>query len=248
MSTPVSPPLAEALAAELRGFADRMTRPYDVDDVLTTFCETSTAVLGTDGCGVMLRHRAGGLRAAFASGPDVATLEERQADTDDGPCVDAYRTARPVTVRDATVDPRWPCYLPTMTAGGFRAGLSLPMHVADEPVGVYDLYRREPGAYSAEQRDAADVLARVATSYLVAAGNLRRAEILAEQLQGALDSRVVIEQAKGFLAAQWDLGVSEAFPLLRAYARSQSQPLRVVARRLLDGSLDPAVLRDPACA
>lgn len=248
MSTHPTPPLAGALAAELRGFADRMTRPYDVDDVLTTFCEASTAMLGTDGCGVMLRDRAGGLRAAFASGADVAAMEDRQAETDDGPCLDAYATARPVTVRDAAADLRWPRYLPTMVASGYRAGLSLPMCVADEPVGVYDLYRREPGACTAEQRDAADVLARVATSYLVAAGNLRRAEILAEQLQGALDSRVVIEQAKGFLAAQWDVPVGEVFPLLRAYARAHNQPLRVVARCLLDGSLDPATLRDRARA
>ena len=158
-------------------------------------------------------------------------LELFQIQNDQGPCLDCFRTGRAVTAADlAGPGQPWPRFAAAAAGSGFRAVEALPMRLRDQVIGALNLFRAAPGPFDPAELRVGQALADVATIGLLHERNVRRSETVAEQLQGALNSRVVIEQAKGKLAERRSINMDQAFVLLRDYARNSNQRLTDVAR------------------
>jgi GAF domain-containing protein len=150
------------------------------------------------------------------------------------PCRDAYSTGEVVRVTDVRQEStRWPEYSATATRLSMAGVAAIPMRLADQVIGAVNLYSPEPRQWSDEDMAVAGVLADVATSYVVNASKLRQQEQLSEQLQEALESRVVIEQAKGITAQQQGVTVDQAYQLMRSHARNNNASLRKVAEAIV---------------
>ena len=174
---------------------------------------------------------------AAASSEEAGLLELFQLQNDQGPCLDCFRTGRPVTAGDLT-DPgqRWPRFAEAAARSGFRTVEALPMRLRDQVIGALNLFRAEPDPIDPADLRIGQALADVATIGLLHERNVRRREAVAEQLQAALNSRVVIEQAKGKLAERLTIDMDRAFNMLRDYARNTNQHLTDVARTLVEGA------------
>jgi len=229
----------ELLTDALSGFARTLARGSAISEVLTDLAERITAALGVASAGVSVLE-SGKLRFAVASDERSADLERVQEAVQAGPCVDACLTGKIVTVADLSVtSPGWGAYQQAARDAGIVAVASVPMRHNGESIGAVDLYSAPQRNWSAADLRAAGILADMATGYLVQAWELDRQCRVNEQLREALDSRIVIEQAKGVLAAERRISVDEAFEVLRRHARSHSASLRSVAEAVVSLGLRP---------
>jgi GAF domain-containing protein len=224
-------------------FSRTLVRDYKVADVLPDLCADMAKLLSVDGAGIMLEDERGVLRFVAASDELVGRIEQLQLRAGEGPCIRAYETASTVAIADLQTTEELPVFAPLAVGAGMRAVFSFAMRVEDVTVGACNVYRRAPGALDDEALRAAQVLADLATTYIVSADAVERSTLLATQLQRALDSRVVIEQAKGMLARAWDVPVDDAFEGLRVFARSHRLTLRAVADDVVEGRRDPNEIR-----
>jgi transcriptional regulator with GAF, ATPase, and Fis domain len=227
---------SELLSDTFVELADTMVAEFDVIDFLHLLTDRSVALLGASAAGVVLADPRGELRVAAASSEEVGLLELFQLQNDQGPCLDCFRTGRPVTADDLTGPcQRWPRFAEAAARSGFRTVEALPMRLRDQIIGALNLFRAEPGPIDPADLRIGQALADVATIGLLHERNVRRREAVAEQLQAALNSRVVIEQAKGKLAERLSIDMDRAFNMLRDYARNTNQHLTDVARALVGG-------------
>jgi ANTAR domain/GAF domain len=225
---------ADLLSDTFVELADTMVADFDVIDFLHLLTDRSVALLSASAAGVMLADPRGELRVAASSNEAAGLLELFQIQNDQGPCLDCFRTGRPVTAADlAGPGQRWPRFAAAATESGFRAVEALPMRLRDQVIGGLNLFRAAVGPFDPAELRIGQALADVATIGLLHERNVRRSEIVAEQLQGALNSRVVIEQAKGKLAERRGIDMDQAFVLLRDYARNSNQRLTDVARNFV---------------
>lgn len=228
----------ERLQSALREFAHTLVRRYEVGDVLYRLSDDVTDVLGVAGSGVSLLE-GGVLRFVTATNDTVEEVERLQDHFGQGACVEATTTKAAIVVDDLhTALDRWPKFAPAALDRGLAAVLGIPMHLEGATIGALNVYDDQPRAWSDAAVTAAQVLADMATAYIAMVGKLRSAEQLADQLQHALDSRVVIEQAKGVLATTHDIDVSEAFERLRRHSRNNNRRLHDVATEVVDGVLE----------
>ena len=236
---------SELLSDTFVELADTMVAEFDVIDFLHLLTDRSVALLGASAAGVVLADPRGELRVAAASSEEAGLLELFQLQNDQGPCLDCFRTGRPVTADDLTGPcQRWPRFAEAAARSGFRTVEALPMRLRDQVIGALNLFRAEPGPIDPADLRIGQALADVATIGLLHERNVRRREAVAEQLQAALNSRVVIEQAKGKLAERLSVDMDRAFNMLRDYARNTNQHLTDVARTLVEG--DSADFPPPA--
>lgn len=223
---------------------DTLVTDFDALDMLTMLAERSVELLDVTAAGIILTDgNAGGLSVAAASSERSRLLEVFAVDIDGGPCVDCLRTGAPVIVYDLdaeTARARWPRFCAEATAGGFRAAHALPMRHRDQVIGVLTLLHTGPHTLTEPDARLGQALADAATIGLLHERAVRRAETVAEQLQGALNSRVIIEQAKGALSQHAGISAGEAFGVLRAHARNNGIRLTELARSIVDGTVDPA--------
>jgi GAF domain-containing protein len=188
-----------------------------------------TAVLGLGGSGVTMAEE-GQLQFVTAVSPDAEELERSQEEHQEGPRRDAYETGEVVRVTDVRQESaRWPDYSATATRLGLASVAGIPMRDGGEVIGALNIYSREPREWSDQDIAVAVVLADVATSYVLNASKLHDQE----QLQGALESRVVIEQAKGITAQRKSVTVDHAYQLMRGHARNNHASLRMVAQAIV---------------
>jgi GAF domain-containing protein len=223
------------LLQTLSRFAVILPARYDVQEALSELTESVTAVLDLCGSWVTMAD-GGGLGFLTAVSQASAELERDHAQLHPFPCPcrDAYSTGEVVRVTDVREEPtRWPEFSASATRLSVAGVAAIPMRLADEVIGALNLYSPEPRDWSDEDMAVAGVLANVATSYMVNASKLRQQQQLTEQLQEALDSRVVIEQAKGITAQQHAVSVSEAYQLMRGHARRNNASLKVVAEAIV---------------
>jgi GAF domain-containing protein len=237
MPSPDSGLLLETLA----GFAENLTRGYAIGDVLHDLASQVPEVLGVVGAGVTLTHDG---RVHFVTAPieAIAETERLQDELQSGPCMDAVATAQPVTVYDLETDEwfsRWPEYVGQARAAGLRAAAGVPMLAAGQAIGAINLYDTRPRAWSSDDLHVAGILAAMATSYLLHASALQQQRRTSEQLQQALSTRVIIEQAKGTLAAARGASVDEAFGVMRKYARDHNRRIHDVADAVVNQGLRP---------
>lgn len=227
----------------LNRLAGTLVNRYDLDDVLEQLGADIRGVLDVAGAGVMLGDDDGNLRFTSTSDETLEKLEALQIDLDEGPCLQAYRTGEIVLATDLAADERFPHFGPRAVEVGMAAVYSFPMHIDGDVFGALNLYRPRPGLFSDDQIEVGQTFADVATSYLRNAYDSEQKDLLTKQLQHALNSRVLIEQAKGFVTAQTGLDLPDAFALIRNYARHRQIRVRVVARALLHDDLSIEDLR-----
>ncbi|QDQ15552.1 GAF and ANTAR domain-containing protein [Streptomyces spectabilis] len=223
------------LAKTFVELADNLVADFDLIDFLRLLTDRCVGMLGASAAGVLLADRDGGLRVMAASDEQVRLLELFQLQNDEGPCLDCYRTGTPVTVPDLrTETSHWPRFVAQAQLHGFGAVQALPMRLRDEVVGALNLFRLAPGPFDPVGTPIAQALADVATISLLQQRSTQRTMVLNEQLQTALNSRVLIEQAKGKLAERHNMDMEQAFTALRGYARSHNRRLSDVARAFID--------------
>lgn len=217
---------------------DTLVTDFDIIDFLDRLAVRCTDLLGVSACGVLLADHHGVLNLVAASTDEVRMLELSQLQNAEGPCLDAYQTARPVQRADlADSDPRWPRFTAAARAAGFAAVQALPMRLREQTLGALNLFSATPGPLDEATIALGQALADAATIGIVHQRALARHEIVAEQLQAALNSRIIIEQAKGFLAERLGVTVEEAFIVLRGYSRSHNRKLTDVANQVISGQL-----------
>jgi len=218
----------------LQRFARTLVHQYDLDEVLTELAGELKEVLEVAGAGVMLADDNHDLRFVSSSDETLKHLEDLQIELDEGPCLRAYRTADRVMATDLRDDDRFPEFGPRAVEAGMLAVFSYPLQYEEEVFGALNLYRKEPGRMDEHQEELGAAFSDVSTLYLMHGSDDERREQLNHQLQGALDSRVIIEQAKGFIAATCDTTAADGFEMLRDYARGNGRRLREVATQVVE--------------
>jgi hypothetical protein len=242
------PDREQAVSRAFVALADTLVDDYDVIDMLDQLVAHSVALLAADAAGILLGDAHRRLRVVAASSDDAALMEVLQLQSEQGPCLDCYRRGTRVSVPDLAAAARqWPAFV-TATAGvgAFRSVHALPLRLRGEAIGALNLFHRVSGPLPEADLLLGQALADVATIGILQERAIHRSEVLNEQLQAALTSRVVVEQAKGVLAQHHGLGMDAAFDRLRRYCRGRNLRLAEVARHLAAGKLDPATITTPA--
>ena len=188
-----------------------------------------------DAAGIMLADMEGKLRWASASDQRAQTLEDNQEVFAAGPCSEAFATGRPAVMHDATIERRWGEIALTFVEVQIRSGLSVPVELGGGPIGTLDLYAADPRGWDDTEITAAQAYAGILASLLLAGAKAELSGALADQLQVALDSRGLIERAKGVLMERERLDDQEAFTHLRRAARSSGRKLSEVAGEIAAG-------------
>jgi len=223
--------------------ADTLTADFDVIDFLQTLAQHCVDLLGVSACGILLADHTGRLNLVAASTEQARLLELSQAQIDEGPCVDSYRTRAPVSCPDlAAAGDRWSAFTAAALAAGFAAVHALPMRLRGQALGALGLYSAQPARLSGQAAGLGQALADVATIGILHERALRHQEVVTEQLQKALHSRITIEQAKGMVAERLHVTIEEAFTLIRAYARDHNLKLAGTARAITEGELHITLL------
>jgi GAF domain-containing protein len=233
----------ESLANAFVSLADTLVADYDVVELAHQLVDSSMALLPVDAVGIVLVDPLGDVHVLASSSEQTRLLEVFQIQADAGPCLQAYRTGQPVVVDDLTVDPnRWPAFAERAGQYGFESVHALPLRLRDERLGAMNLLRFKPGRMSVADIAVGQALADVATIGIVHQRIVRRSEAVSRQLQAALNTRVVIEQAKGVLAERGAIDMDTSFRLLRTHARKTNQLLVAVARAVVEGADTTAIL------
>lgn len=232
----------EAASRAFVMLADTLVADYDTIDLLDRLIGFCVDLLPADAAGIVLTDARRDLRVVAASSEAAELMELLQLQSDEGPCLDCFRTAEPVSVADLSraVD-RWPRFVAEVARRGqYRAVHALPLRLRGEAIGALNLFDHEPGSLPQADLTLGQALADVATIGILQERAIRRAEIVSEQLQLALTSRVTVEQAKGVLSQHFGEDVSAAFDRLRRYARARQAKLADVAARIVRRELDLA--------
>jgi GAF domain-containing protein len=218
--------------------ADTLIDDFDVVDFLHQVTIRCADVLGVAAAGVLLTDQRGALRVMAASTEQSRLLELLQSQTDEGPCPECFRTGKPIVVGDlTTATGRWPRFAGQAIQSGFASVHALPMRLRSEVIGAFNLFDTRTGTLDPETIRLGQALADVATIGLLQERAIRRRETLAEQLQSALNSRIIIEQAKGVIAERRGLDMDRSFEVLRVASRSGNRRLSDLARAVVDGSV-----------
>jgi transcriptional regulator with GAF, ATPase, and Fis domain len=227
------------LAAVFVEMADTLVDDFDLIDFLHVMTQRCVQLLGVSAAGLLLTDGQGALQVVAASSERTRLLELFQLQTDQGPCLDCFRSGAPVFVSDLHTAGRWPRFTAAAAEVGFSAVYALPMRLRADVIGALNLFEVKPGALDEDRLRIGQALADVATVGLLQQRAIHRRDVLTEQLQTALSSRVLIEQAKGVLAERLNLPIDEAFTVLRNSARSRNRRLSELAQAIVDGSEQP---------
>ncbi len=236
----------DALAQTLVQLADTLVEDFDLVDLLTLLVDRCVGVIGVTAAGVMLVAPAGDLRLAASSSEEMRVVELFEIQTDEGPCLDSYRSGQPIVNVDLmTVDGRWPRFAPVAIQAGFRSVHALPMRLRGTILGAVNLFNADTGAMAEIDLLAVKALADMATIAIVQHRAAMEAQVLNEHLQNALNDRLLIEQAKGVLAERTGVDIEQGFSTMRNHARNHNLKLVDVARHIIDGTLDAGSLDPP---
>jgi GAF domain-containing protein len=228
----------ERLFEAFATLADTLVAGYDVLDLLQTLVENCHELLDVDSAGILLLNSQNTLELAASTSEATTLVEIMQLDADAGPCMECFRTRTVVSVPDIDVgSDRWPEFCSTAQAQGIFSVYAIPLRLRETTIGTLNLMRNERGELNQHDIRAAQALADVATIGILHQRAVRDADAVRDQLQNALSSRVVIEQAKGVVAETSRLSMEDAFQRIRHYARSHNATLGSVARRLVEGDL-----------
>jgi transcriptional regulator with GAF, ATPase, and Fis domain len=231
---------ADRLAKVFVEVADTLVAEFDLIEFMQLLADRVAGLIDSSTVGLLLADPGGQLRFMAASDEATKSLELFQADQQDGPCVDAFRTARPVINSDLQIaEGRWPDFAKRATAGGFRSVHAFPLRLRREVIGALGVFGTVTGDLDDTDAQIVQALADVAAIALLQERTIRRGEVVTEQLQGALNTRIIIEQAKGAVAQAHDVTVDVAFEMIRSHARRTQQRVSDVAKLVVT---EPAAL------
>ncbi len=229
----------EQLAETFVELADTLVAEFDLIEFLHLLVERCVELLEVTAAGLLLADRHGTLHVMASSTEQVRLLELFQLQNNDGPCLDCYRTGIPVSHRDlGAASERWPSFAEAATDTGFAAVDALPMRLRGEVIGALNLFNTVPGGLDESGHRIAQAMVDVATIGLLQERSISHHETLSTQLQEALNTRVIIEQAKGMLAERLGTDPGHAFDVLRAHARSHNVRLTELATDIARGAVD----------
>ena len=228
------------LISSLVELADNLVDNYDVIDVLTVLSDRCVEAIDVDAAGVLLTSPSGDLQFIASSSESMRTLELFQVQTDEGPCVDCVRSGKAIiNFALANSDEQWPRFTPMAVAHGFRSVHCLPMRLRGRTLGALNLFRTEQGPLTSEDVVVAQGLADVATIAIIQHRSALDARTLNDQLSHALNSRVIIEQAKGMVSQATNSDMDAAFDRLRTHSRNHNARLTDVAQAVVTGAMEP---------
>jgi hypothetical protein len=229
----------QRLAETFVELADTLVADFDVIDFLQVVAGRCVELLDVAAAGLVLADASGSLVAVAASDERARLLELFEIQNDEGPCRDCYQLGSAVVnVRLDGARELWPRFAPQAISAGFGAANALPLRLRSQVIGSLNLFHTGEGGLVGEQLRLAQALADAATIGILQQRTIRHGEVIAGQLQAALTSRIVIEQAKGVLAERLQISTDEAFGVLRAAARSRNRLLSELAREVADGSAE----------
>jgi GAF domain-containing protein len=230
---------SDALNAAMTEYVRTTLGTYSIGQTLYRLTDQCLDVLGCDGAGVSISDRDGALRYVTASDDATGRIEAEQAAAQEGPCYEAFLDGEILAVNELEQERRrWPRYVEVAVAQGRRSVLGVPLLADGTAIGVLDIHNRREHAWQDEERETASLLADMAAGYIANLRELEGSRQIAAQLRTALDSRVVIEQAKGVIATRRSVDMDEAFHLLRRASQSTNRKLHDVARDVADGELE----------
>jgi transcriptional regulator with GAF, ATPase, and Fis domain len=234
-------PREVTLAHAFVELADTLVADFDVVDFLHVLASRCVELLRVQAAGLMLADQRGQLRLVASSSEQSRLLELFELETEEGPCLTCFETGQPTA--DTSLDqpdPRWPQFGGRAAASGFQSVCALPLKLRTEVIGVLNLFSADAGPLADDFTRIGQALADVATIGLLQHRAIEHRQLLAEQLQGALNSRVLVEQAKGVVSERLHVGMPEAFEAMRAHARRHQQRLSAVALGIIEGTVDTA--------
>ncbi|WP_375476579.1 GAF domain-containing protein [uncultured Jatrophihabitans sp.] len=231
----------QSMAQTFVQLADTLVGEFDISDLFDRLTTACVDLLDAASAGLMLADRHGRLQLMASSNAAMRILELYEVSNDEGPCMDAYARHERISVdlRDAPARGRWPRFTIRALEMGFTGVQALPMRLRDNTIGALNVFHTGETRFDEHDIAIAQALADVATIAILQHRALGSSEALAEQLQTALNERIVIEQVKGLLAERGQLDIDVAFELLRDFCRSSRLPLTRTARELLTGQRDP---------
>lgn len=226
------------LARTFVELADNLVDDFDVVDLMCLLADRCAELTGAAAVGLMLASPDGELRVLASSSEAMRLLEIFEAESDQGPCIDCYRSGGPVVGLDlSAADGPWSEFAPRAVAAGFLSVQAVPMRLRGRTIGAMNMYRRQRGPMLDVDVVAAQALADVSTIAILQHRAALDAQALNEQLQHALNARVVIEQAKGVLAERAGLDMEQSFARLRRHARNHGLRLTDVAQAVATKAL-----------
>jgi GAF domain-containing protein len=234
------------LITTLVELADNLVDNYDVIDVLTVLSDRCVTTIDVDAAGVLLASAGGELQFVASSSESMRVLELFQLQADEGPCVDCYRDGVAIVNQALTKDDgRWPLFTPRALAQGFQGVHCLPLRLRGRTIGALNLFRTHQGNLDVEDVAVAQAFADVATIAILQHQSSLSASTLNDQLNNALHSRIIIEQAKGMIRQAVNCDMDEAFGRLRTHARNHNVGLTEVATQVVEGRISPGALDAP---
>lgn len=217
---------------------DALVGQFDVLDMLHTLVEESVELLDAAAAGLLLADPSGNLQVLASTSDASHFVEVLQSQAGLGPCIDSYKTGKVVTLADIAAEgDRYPDFQAAALSQGFQSVHAIPMRVHPRAIGALNLFRNDKGEMSADDAAIGQALADVATISILQERTFRENAMVNEQLQRALNSRVLIEQAKGVIAQRSNVDMDEAFRRLRTYARNHSEAMHDSARSVISGAL-----------
>lgn len=233
----------ELLAKAFAGLADTLVADYDIIELGQQLIDSSMELLPIVAAGLLIRDPQGDLQVIASSSEQTRLLELLQLEADVGPCLLAYRSGNQELVDDLRLDTeRWPAFAQRAADYDFQSVSALPLRLRDERLGALNLFRTEIGALSSTHVAIGQALADVATIGILNQQTLVHSDLINQQLQTALNTRVIIEQAKGVLAERGNIDMDRAFVLMRSYARKTQQRLADVALAVVEKADTSAIL------
>jgi GAF domain-containing protein len=230
---------AQRLSRVFVEVADTLVADFDLIDFLHNLADHTAAVSDAASVGLMLADEDGHLHYMAASTESAKHLELFQLQHSEGPCLECFRTGQPVSIAElGTEDERWPAFTPRAYEAGVRSVHAFPMRLRDRVIGALNVFDEDPMPFRPEDIKVVQALADVATIAIIQERAISRAETVTEQLQAALNSRIVIEQAKGMIAQRHGVDVDTAFKRLRDHARSTQMRLADLSKAVVTGMSD----------
>jgi transcriptional regulator with GAF, ATPase, and Fis domain len=230
-------------ARTLVELADTLVHDFDVVAFLQMLSDRCVDLFSVTSAGVMLHDQRDSLQVIASSDERGRTLELMELQNQEGPCLDAFRLAAPVQASADAASERWPVFASHARLAGYHTFAALPLRLRGTTIGALNLFSNQTSVLAEDEIIDAQALADIATIGLLNERAVRESRLLAEQLQHALTSRVVLEQAKGVLAVKLNCHVDEAFLVMRSYARSHNLRLGDIARQVIDGEVTPPDLK-----
>lgn len=237
---------AERLAEVFVEVADTLVDEFDLIEFLQMLAKHTSDLFDARAAGLLLADHRGRLNVMAASDERSELLELFQVQAGEGPCQDCFTSGTAVVNADlATAEDRWPRFAPRAVAAGYRSVHAFPLRLRGHTYGALNLFGTDTGQMDPSEVRVVQALADVATIGMLQQRAIQRGDDLTEQLQGALNSRVVIEQAKGVLAQIHTITPDEAFDMLRKYCRSKNLSLGDVANQVISDTSRIADLTTP---